>query len=225
VIQTQPIDHLKNSPRQRRSRKKGSSLAEFGPVLIILVLVIILPLLNLLAFVAGYAAVASITDACASEAANSASFSDALVNLKKKAIALTDSGLGKFARVKPSGGYQNCGVDLYIATTSMAGSRSGIGGHFYGPNSGLPAQAAEAENFAENASGTSGGNATGNSGGAGATIFEYTVRSNFTVGPFMDLSHVPFVGDVPLIGKGVLLSPSTSRVIEHCDDLTLSTQH
>ncbi|MBU6453025.1 MAG: hypothetical protein KGS72_14670 [Cyanobacteria bacterium REEB67] len=175
-----------------------------------------MPLVNLLAFAAGYAAVASITDACASEAANSASFSDALSNLKKKAIALTDSGLGKFARVKACGGYENCGVDLYIATTNMSGPKSGTGGHFYGPNTGLPAQAAEAENAAGNAAG---------SAGAGATIFEYTVRSNFTVGPFMDLSHVPFVGDVPLIGKGVLLSPSTSRVIEHCDDLTLSSAH
>ncbi|MBS1990647.1 MAG: hypothetical protein JSS86_02155 [Cyanobacteria bacterium SZAS LIN-2] len=189
---------MKQSPRRSRRRKlrdRGASVAEFGPVLVIFVLIIIIPLLNLLAFATGYACVSSTCQSCAADAANSTTFEEALVNVKKRARALVESSLGQFARVKPVGGYQDCGVDVYIATTKLSDPNSG---HFYGPNTGLPA------------------NVTAD---AATYIYEYTVRSSFAVGPLMDLSAVPLVGALPLIGKPVTLSNQANRAAEHTDAL------
>jgi len=170
-------------------------MAEFGPVLVIFVLIIIIPLLNILAFVTGYTCVSTTCQSCAADAANSTTFEEALINVKKRSLSMLDSSLAKFAKIKPQGGYQGCGVDIFIATTKLSDPNAG---QFYGPNSGLPA------------------NVTANSA---TDIYEYTVRSSFDVGPLMDLSGVPLVGNLPLIGKPVNLSNQASRAAEHVDAL------
>ena len=189
-------------------RRRGSSLAEFGPVLVVLILVIIFPLVNLLAWVAGYATVNNITQACGAEAANAASFSEALANVQKRANLLSQSGLAKFARIRPQGGYQSCGVDLYVVTTSIDADpnhKDPTRGHLFGPNTGLPADFAQTEKIEQS---------------NGAVMYEYSVRTNFWVGPVLDLSQLPFVGSVPMVGKDVLLGASTTRAVEHSDALT-----
>jgi len=186
---------LPSRRKPAKSRISGASVAEFGPVLVFFVLIVIIPLLNLLAFVTGYACVSTTCQTCAADAANSTTFDEALTNVKKRSLAMVDSSLAKFARVKPRGGYQGCGVDIFIATTKLADPNSG---HFYGPNTGLPPNT---------------------SANAAANIYEYTVRSSYDVGPLMDLSAVPLVGNLPLIGQPVNLANQASRAAEHVDAL------
>lgn len=187
-----------NNPTRQRlmARARGTSIAEFGPVLVLFVLIILVPLFSLFFFAAGYACVAVVSQSCASDAANSATFNEALVNVKKRARSAVDSGLGKFAKLKPLGGYDGCGVDLYIATTSLANPNAG---QFYGPNSGLPAATSA--------------NATTN-------IYQYTVKSSFAVGPLLDLGHLPLIGSLPIVGQPTTVQITANRAAEHTDGLT-----
>jgi hypothetical protein len=171
-------------------------MAEFGPVLVIFVLIVIVPLVNILSFGIGYTCVVMVSQSCAVDAANSATFNEALVNVKKRALSMVDSGLGKLAKLKPVGGYEHCGINLYIATTNVANPNRG---QLYGPNLGLPA---------------------GTAANAATDIYEYTVRSSFAVGPFMDLSHIPLVSNLPLVGQPATVEITTNRVAEHTDGLT-----
>jgi len=187
--------------RRRRSqrqagRKAGASVAEFGPVLVILVLITIVPLTNLIFFLAGYVCVSALCQSCATDAANSATFGEALVNVRKRALSTAGSGPGKFFKLQPVGGYEGCGIDLYIATTNLANPNVG---QFFGPNSGLP-------------SSTAANGAT--------TMYEYNIRSQFGIGPCMDLSALPLAGTLPMVGKPVTVELSTSRAAEHIDCLT-----
>ncbi len=177
-------------------RKTGASMAEFGPVLVILILITIVPLTNLLFFMAGYACVSALCQSCATDAANSATFSEALVNVRKRVLSVTGAGLGKFVKLQPVGGYEGCGIDLYIATTNLANPNIG---QFFGPNSGLPA---------------------GSAANGATTMYEYNVRSKFAIGPCMDLSALPLAGSLPMVGKPVTVELSTSRAAEHIDCLT-----
>jgi hypothetical protein len=168
-------------------------VAEFGPVLIVLILIIILPLLSLVSFGAGYASVSLLSQTCAEGAANASTFDQALATVKKRALSVVASGLGKFAKLKPVGGYQGCGVDLYIATIDNTPN----GGQLYGPNTGVP-------------SGTT---------NPPANIYQYVIKSNFLVGPFLDLGKFPIVEKVPLVGQAVSVSIRANRAAEHTDCL------
>jgi hypothetical protein len=186
----------KSARQMLADRAAGASMAEFGPVLVLFVLIIIVPVVNLLFFATGYACVAALSQSCATDAANAATFNEALVNVQKRARSIVDSGLGKFVKLQPLGGYAGCGVDLYIATTNVANPNNG---HFYGPNTGLPAGAAA---------------------NAAANIYQYTLRSSFAVGPCIALSHLPLVGDLPMVGRPATVEITTSRAAEHTDCLT-----
>jgi hypothetical protein len=180
------------------ARAAGASIAEFGPVLVLFVLITIIPLANLLFFLAGYTTVSAISQGCVTDAANSATFTEALANVQKRTKAALESSLGKFVKLQAVGGYKNCGVDVYIATTNVANPNIG---QFFGPNTGLPA-------------GTNADSAT--------TIYQYNIRSSFNVGPCINLTGLPLLGDLPMVGKPSTVEISKSRTAEHIDCLSPS---
>lgn len=185
-----------NPNKSGAARAAGASIAEFGPVLVLFVLITIVPIANLLFFVAGYVSVSALSQSCATDAANSASFTEALLNVQKRTNSLVDSSLGKFVKLRPVGGYKSCGVDVYLATTNVANPNVG---QFFGPNTGLPA---------------------GATADAATTIYQYNIRSSFDVGPCVDLQHVPLIGSMPMVGKPSTVEISTSRMAEHIDCLS-----
>lgn len=142
----------------------------------------------------GYANVALLGTQCAVEAANSGSYPQALTAVQNKANAMTASGMGKFARMSPVGGLNNCGVNVFITETDINSSVV----KEYGPNTKMTA-AYDPTN----------------------KIYEYTVRTSFNIGPFISLGMVPFIGGVPLIGVPVTIGTTAHRGVEHPEALTL----
>jgi len=189
----QKFFHAKKSPQKRTST--GASLAEFGPVLAIFVLLVFIPALNFLSFAWGYATANLTCQACAADAANAPSFDQALAAVKKRARDMLDSAPGRFAGLKTASGYEKCGFDLYLAESNVQKETTG---QFYGPNTGLP-RGAKIDNA--------------------ANVYEYALRGNFDVGPFLNLSAVPLVSNLPLIGQPVKIELSSIRVAEHTDCL------
>jgi len=177
-------------PQNRRRR--GSSMAEFGPALFVFLLIIAFPLINLLAFAMGYASLYFLTSQCAIDASNAPSFKEARAKMVAKAQQITGSGIGQFAKLVPQGGYQGSGTSLFITVTSLGSSTPTE----YGPDTGYSGTVDDTNN-----------------------IYEYTVKSTFNVGPFLNLGGVPGLGSIPIVGGPVLVNCSSHRAIEHTNSL------
>lgn len=176
-----------------RRHQSGSSIAEFGPALFFFLLIIAFPLINLLSFGMGYASLYYLTSQCASEASTSSSYTDARTKMQTRATQITSSGIGQFAKLVPIGGSAGTGTDLYITVTDINAKTT----QEYGPNTGFVG-AVDETNF----------------------IYEYTVRATFNVGPFLNLSGIPFIGAIPLIGQAVPVRCFAHRAIEHTSSLS-----
>ena len=190
--------------RARRARPRTSvgasaQMAEFAPALMVFILAVAFPMINLLSFGAGYAALAFLGQQCAVQASNATSYQQALVEMKTQANTIAGSGIGQFAKLAPVGGFQGCGADLWLTETDINTKVV----KQYGPNTGLTGGPADPTN----------------------KIYEYTVRTSYNVGPFLNLASFPFIGDVPLVGKAVLVSTSSSRSEEHDDSLSMGIEH
>lgn len=177
-----------------RRLPSGSSIAEFGPALFFFLLIIAFPLINLLSFGMGYASLYYLTSQCASEASTSSSYTDARTKMQTRATQIAGSGIGQFAKLVPIGGSAGTGTDLYITVTDINANTT----QEYGPNTGF-AGAVDETNF----------------------IYEYSVRATFNVGPFLNLSGIPFIGAIPLIGQAVPVRCFAHRAIEHTSSLSL----
>jgi len=116
----------------------------------------------------------------------------ALSNMENRANMVASSGLGQFAKLQPIGGSGGSGTDLYVVETPLGGGSM----QRYGPNNGVSNAVDESNN-----------------------IYEYEVVSSYSVGPFMNLSMLPFVGNVPGVGSPVQLSMTTHRIVEHPNGL------
>ncbi len=177
----------------RIRRTNGSAaIAEFAPVLFIFFLVILFPLINLIGFATSSATVLMIARQSASIAGSSTTWQDALAGMQQEATKMQNSGFGKFANIQPLGGYNASGVDMYIATTSLSS-----GGTTYGTaNSGLGAPADTQNN-----------------------IYEYQIRAKFTINPWLNMSGMPFIGSVPIVGKPADCAYNANSNVEHPEGL------
>lgn len=176
----------------KRSSWGGSSLAEFGPVLLVFFLLVLFPIINLIAFATGAATVWLLTIQCAGTASQAPKYSSMLDDMEQKALAITSSGFGQFAKLKPVNGYRGTGTDLYVVVTNIQDGHA----YYFGPNSGF-------SNWVD----------------PSVAIFEVECRSKFEVGPFLNMSGVPFIGDIPIVGKPASLTWTCSRAIEHLESL------
>lgn len=174
--------------KKRFYRNRRGNLAEMPVAMLVFFMFIVFPLLNLVFYAAAASTVAFITTQSASSAASTADYNSALTAMQNTCTSLSSSGWGAFARLQASGGYNNCGADLYILKiqTANPSNISVIGPDTPDPNP------IDATNY----------------------IYEYRVRTNFIIAPFMNLAAVPFIGQVPMIGKSCPLSFCSERDIE-----------
>jgi hypothetical protein len=181
---------MRKSKLQRRSQT--GSIAEFAPVLFIFFMMVLFPLINLIGYGTACATVQFIGTNCATAAQNAASYNDALSAVENMAKGLTGSGFGKFANLSPKGGYKNCGVDLYVIEIDYSNNNR----QTYGPNTELP--------HAYDSS----------------KIYEYQARCNFQINPFLNLSGVPGIGSVPIVGQPSAMASNACRSAEHPEGLS-----
>ena len=171
-----------------KRRRTGSSTAEFGPALIVFFLVILFPMINLIAMGTGAGTIYLLAKESAGKAGNSTTYADALTAAENAAVQICSSGFGQFAKLKPVAGYNGSGIDLYVSDTNI----SSMSTNTYGPNNPPPISVDTSTN-----------------------VYTYDVRATFDMGPFVDMGAVPFVQDVPGVGKPARLSFLASSAAEH----------
>lgn len=173
---------------RRFKRRPSGNLAEFPPVLIALFILIIFPFINLLGVAVGLASIALTTMQCATRAAAQPTYRDALTACAQEATQCRGTGFMRLLNVQPTGGYQNCGIDLFIRATNYVSNNNVV----YGPNSALPPPVKSNE-----------------------FVYEYTAHSMYQVHPWINMSGVPFVNQVPGLGQPVPLSFDVHRAPEN----------
>jgi hypothetical protein len=182
---------MSHPKRNRNFRsKRGSNLAEFGPARWIFFLFILFPLFNLVQFACGVATVALIARQAAQACASSPAFSDGLTAARSTATTMASSGMGQFACLKPANQY---GISVYIDQTNIASSQQTV----FGPDQPM----------------TTAVDSTNN-------IYEIETRCLYDIGPMLPMQNVPYIGDIPLIGKAYRLGFSSERAAEFPDGLS-----
>lgn len=165
------------------------NVSEFSVSAFIAFVIIFFPLLNLLNLVSGAAVAYFITRQCVSVASTQRSFDAALDGVRSTSSDLLSKGLAKFMHIRPVGGYEDCGVDLYTVAVSFLQQNNVTE---YGPNLTITTPL-DSQQF----------------------VYESSARSTFDVGPFVSMSGIPFVNQIPGLGKPARLSFRVERAIEH----------
>lgn len=181
--------------KARARNQAGKALtAEFAVALTVFLLITMFPLINLIGFAMGAGTQYLMTVQCAGGAGASTTFNDALSAMDREAVLFANSGFGQFAKLHPVGGHNGTGTDLYLIETSLGASNSLA----YGPNTGGPATLNSNNN-----------------------VYEYQVRSTFDVGPFVNMASMPWVGDIPGVGRPARLSFVAHRNCEFTEGLAM----
>jgi hypothetical protein len=162
---------------------------------LILFLFAIFPLIDLLALATGQATVFLLANEAANHSSQSNNYSDALATMQNIANQFMGNGFAAFAKLAPTGGYNNCGANLWVQQTAVASQKATM----YGPNTGVPGSI-----------------------DANANIYEYSVHARFNCGPLINLSAVPFIGGVPGLGPPATLLVCVNRAVEFPDGLIAS---
>ncbi|MBX9667840.1 MAG: hypothetical protein K2X93_09495 [Candidatus Obscuribacterales bacterium] len=180
------------SRRPRNQFGTGHATAEFAPAMIVFFLVILFPLINLIMFAAGYGTGYLCAKQCASRASTQNTFSEALAVVQTESDTFVQSGFGKFAKLVKNGGYNGSGVDLSVVSVDI--------------NSGT------VTNHSKNVP-------LGSLATPDTSTYEYKVEATYDVGPFMNLSNLPFIGSVPGLGLPATLTFNTTASAEFPEGL------
>ena len=176
----------------RRPRSRAGNIAEFAPCLFVFFMFALFPLINLIMLGANCGTVALLTRNAAVAAANAPTYGQALTAMQSSVNNDLSAGFGQFSKLTANGGYNNTGVDLYVVATSIGGGATQV----YGPDTVLTVTP-NTSNF----------------------IYEYRVVSSFSLQPFINMSAVPFIGSVPVIGAATPFGYSAERAVEDATGL------
>lgn len=169
----------------RRSRR--GSIAEVPPALFILFVVIMLPLIDLLGLALAAGAIGLTNYTCMSRAACQPTFDLALSAMSDEATSFQSTGFFKFLNLQPAGGYQNCGIDMWVKADNFRGGTS----QTYGPNTPVPPPVDTT-----------------------TYIYAYMGRSAFRVSPWISFSGVPLLSQIPGLGQPVVLTFDVCKNVE-----------
>ncbi len=181
------FENLRPTQLGLRSSKGASGISEFGPTLIVLFM-IIFPCIDLIGAACGFCTLELLARQAATRAANANDFTSAIGSMTQESKTITDSGLGKFAKLQPAGGITNCGTDLFIKETDIHTSQIKV----IGPNKPLPGAVDTANH-----------------------IYEAEAKVNFDVGPLVSFGAFPVLRDVPGLGKPLRVTVQWDRALEH----------
>jgi hypothetical protein len=180
-------NHPQARAKARRNQVGSSAMCEFAVGLFVFFCMVLFPLINLLAAATAAATGYLIATQAAGRAAEATVFSNVLASAAQQTTAMSTSGFGQFAHLKPMNGISGSGVDIYIHVTSVGSDQSTV----YGPN--VPLSVVDTT----------------------SNVYECEARTHFLVYPFVNLSAVPFIGDVPLVGRPVEIKFSCLRSAEY----------
>jgi hypothetical protein len=152
------------------------------------------PFINLFGYLCGVATAALIANQCANAAAVSQTYHDAAAACPAAAIQLNSSCLGQFAHLQPVGGLTGSGVNIYISVTNIGSNTTTT----YGPNQPLSGSADTSNN-----------------------IYEYEAQVSYNVGPFISMSAVPIVSQIPMLGKPAPFTFAVQKAAEYPDGLSV----
>lgn len=175
-----------------RRNKKGS-LAELPVVLFVLLVMFFFPLLDLAFLATGASVIYLVNLQTAIRASSQPRYADALTAVFDEATRLNTSGLANFAKLVPTNGYRSCGTELSIIATNVTSGASTVSG----ANVPLPPPVDTVSN-----------------------VYEYRTVSTYAVGPFVSMAKVPFITDVPGLGKPAVLTFTNHRSVEHPEGLS-----
>lgn len=169
-------------------------VSEFAVTMCVVVLVAFF-LIDLLAMITGYSVITLASRQASFKTATADNLADALSEMQIVTASFALSGLGKFARLKAVGGYNNSGADLFINATQVStGTTTQIG-----PNLGIP-RPVEAD----------------------LKVYESAVRLTYEVGPLVPFMGVPLISDIQGCGKPAIISVATNIALEHPERLAVS---
>jgi hypothetical protein len=187
------ISHLIRKRGIRNQLGAGAASAEFAPALIIFFLVILFPLINLIMFATGYCTGYLCAKQCASRAATQNTFTEAANVVQSESATIVASGFGQFAKLAPVGGLGGSGINLSVVSVPYGGGTATT----YPQNNPIPAPATPDSN-----------------------TYEYKVTATFNVGPFMNLSSLPFgLGQVPGLGPPAQMTFTSTSSAEFPEGL------
>jgi hypothetical protein len=169
-----------------KRERSGHNLAEFAVTLSVLFCVI-LPLMNLIGLACGAANAYFITVESASAAAVARDFPTALSAMVSRANWLS-ARFGPWWKVKPVGGLNGCGIDLYIVAVNCYSKSVSA----FGPNCQMP-EPVDPSTY----------------------IYEFQTLGTFDVGPLMNLSSLPYVGNLPILTQPARLTFTGDRAVEN----------
>jgi len=185
---------LKSGRGSKRRRTSSGNMSEFATCLLVFFLFALFPLINLIFFAANCGTVAMITRNAAASAATSSTYGKALASAQLSVTTDLSGGFGKFSKLTANGGMNNSGVDLYVVATSLTGGSNQV----YGPN--VPPPSIDTNSF----------------------IYEYRASASFTLQPFVNMSSVPFIGSVPVVGAAVPFNYVSERAVEDVAGLAIA---
>jgi len=181
-----------------RNQSGSAGIAEFVMALLILVTVVFC-LVDLVATASSYAVITLASRQASFKAATADSIDSALFEMQTAVSGLADSGLGRFAHLRPVGGYNGSGADLYINVTQVStGTTSQIG-----PNVGIPRPPGSKQIDSD------------------VNIYECAARLTYEMGPLVPLTGIPLLKDIPGCGKPATMQVSTNIALEQPERLAV----
>ena len=179
----------------RSNRERGSSMMELPPALLVFFFAVLFPLINLMGLAVGTATIAMIGQQTVQAAANASSYGQALNSMQTCAQNMMNTGFAKFAKLKPVQGYNQCGTDLYVLITTIASNK---------------VQSTAANQPISQAIDT-----TNN-------LYEYQTRVVYKVVPFINMSGIPLVKNIPGVGSDSEIQWVSTSNVEFPDGLLSS---
>ena len=190
------------SYRANWRRRRGSAMAEFGPVLWLFLILIVLPFFDFISFCSGVATVMMMSTMSARQAAGALTFGDA-----QAGAASTEQQLKSFLKFsKATPGFPTgSGVQVTVLVTPS------------NPASGLTSQGP----FSTWGSIPNGdpNRADANTYNSSTCIYQYIVTSKYDVMPLFNFAGSPMLKGIPGLGAAVPVTYSATATVEHVDGL------
>lgn len=180
---------------KRRGKQGSAASIEFVFGLFIFFLLILFPLIDLMGAAVAGATICLLTHQIATRASTQSSIQGALTAMVNESTNLMSSGFANFLHLQRNGGYLGSGCTLGIIATQIGG-----GSTSYPVPPGLPAAANPL-----------------------TTVYEYSVHSDFTTTPLVPMSGIPFINNVPMLGKPCQIVWNAARATEYVQGLAAAT--